>query len=486
MSLSVAFNNARTSLLTTAKQISVSGRNIAGATDPSYTRKTALQTTGFDGSSHIVGVARSTNLALFYRVIGSQSSAAGQEAILAGLDELQQTIGDTADGSSPAALVGEVLSALRALADSPSDRALAQAVVTAAGNLAGALSDASGTVLAVRDRADAAIAASVDTVNSLLSQFATLNTEIVHGTVNGDDVTEALDQRDAILAKLSEEVGVTVVMRAYNDIALYADGGVTLFDKTPRTVAFEASTSLPAGTAGNAVVIDGVPVTGESATMPLRSGRLAGLATLRDAIAPTYQTQLDEIARAMVGAFAETDQTGGGGAPLAGLFTCSGGPGVPGIGVAGLAATIDVNPLVDPSQGGSLTLLRDGGINGAAYAYNVTGTASFADRLAAILDDLEGSRSFDAAAGLGGGGTLLDFGTASVGWLEDLRSSTSQSADYQNTLLSRASEALSNATGVNVDDEYALQLQLEQSYAASSKLIAALQQLFDTLIEAVG
>jgi flagellar hook-associated protein 1 FlgK len=486
MSLSVAFNNARTSLLTTAKQISVSGRNLAGATDPDYTRKTALQATGFDGASHIVGVARSTNLALFYRVIGSQSSAAGQEAILAGLEELQQTVGDTADGTSPAALFGEVLSALQTLADSPSDRSLTQAAVTAAGNLAGALSDASRTVLAVRDGADAAIAASVDTVNDLLARFAALNTEVVHGTVNGDDVTEALDKRDAVLAQLSEEVGVTVVMRADNDIALYADGGVTLFDRTPRSVAFAASTSLPPGTAGNAVLIDGVPVTGGSATMPLRSGRLAGLATLRDEIAPTYQAQLDEIARALVGAFAETDQTGGGGPALAGLFTWSGGPAVPAGAVAGLAATLDVNPLVDPSAGGNLALLRDGGINGAAYSYNATGAASFADRLVSILAELEGARSFDAAAGLGTGVSLLDFGTASVGWLEDLRSSTSQSADYQNTLLARASEALSNATGVNVDDEYALQLQLEQSYAASSKLIAALQQLFDTLLEAVA
>ena len=238
--------------------------------------------------------------------------------------------------------------------------------------------------------------------------------------------------------------------------------------------------------AANAVLIDGVPVTGESATMPLRSGRLAGLATLRDEIAPTYQAQLDEIAGALVGAFAETDQTGGGGAALAGLFTWSGGPAVPAGAVAGLAATLTVNPLVDPSAGGNLTLLRDGGINGAAYSYNATGAASFADRLVAILGDLEGARSFDAAAGLGSGVSLLDFGTASVGWLEDLRSSTEQSADYQNTLLARASEALSNATGVNVDDEYALQLQLEQSYAASSKLIAALQQLFDTLLEAVA
>ena len=80
------------------------------------------------------------------------------------------------------------------------------------------------------------------------------------------------------------------------------------------------------------------------------------------------------------------------------------------------------------------------------------------------------------------GQALTDFGTASVGWLEDLRKTTSNTADYQTTLLSNATTALSNASGVNVDAEYAKQLQLEQSYQASSKLIGIVKQLFDTLL----
>ena len=486
MSLSVAFNNARTSLTTTAKQISVSGRNITGATDPNYARKTALQVTGADGSAHIVGVARATNLALFYRVIGTQSGASGQEALLSGIGRLATTIGDTADGASPAALVGALRNAVQGLADSPSSRSGAQAVVSAANDLVSALGTASDTILSVRAEADAAMADSVGTINDLLAKFTTLNTQIVHGTVNGADVTQAMDDRDAILGQLAEEIGVTVVMRSDNDIALYTDGGVTLFDRSPRSVAFAASNSLPAGTQGNAVFIDGVPVTGDSATMPLRAGRIAGLATLRDEVAPTYQTQLDEMARGLIGAFAEADQSGGGGPDLAGLFTWTGGPALPAPGVPGLAARLSVNAAVDPAQGGSLDRLRDGGMNGADYSYNLAGMASFADRLTDVLEGLGAARSFDAAAGIGTGVSVLDFATASVGWLEQLRSTTSQSAEYQNTLLSRATEALSNATGVNVDDEYALQLQLEQAYSASSKLIAVLQQLFDQLLDAVA
>ena len=487
MSLAVALNNARTSLLTTATQISVSGRNIAGASEDGYTRKIAQPTTAFDGSSHISSIGRASDLALFYRMVSAQSSATSQEALSAGLDRLHGTIGDTADGASPAALIGDLTNALRALADAPSDRSLAQSVVAAAQDIVTKLANASQAVSDVRDDADAAMADSVDTINGLLQRFGELNTQIVRGTTIGTDVTEALDDRDAILAQLSQEIGITVVARGDNDMAIYTDSGVTLFDKLPRSVTFAASSSLPVGVAGSAVLVDGVPVTGDSATMVLRSGRLAGLASLRDDIAPAYQSQLDEMARGLVEAFAETDQSGGGGPALAGLFTWTGGPGVPASGVAvpGLARNLAVNAAVDPAQGGTLDRLRDGGMNGIDYNYNLGGAASFAERLGGVLDDLAAPRAF-AATGLPSGVSLLDIGTASVSWLEQLRSNTAQSADYQNTLLSRASEALSNATGVNMDDEYALQLQLEQSYAAASKLIAVVQQLFETLLESIG
>jgi flagellar hook-associated protein 1 FlgK len=332
------------------------------------------------------------------------------------------------------------------------------------------------------------MAESVGQINDLLGQLASLNTQIVRGSTTGDDVTSAMDQRDAVLAKLSEQVGIRVVTRDNNDIAVYTDSGVPLFDKQPRSVTFQATGTMTDGATGNAVMIDGVPVTGANATMPISTGKLAGLATLRDTVAPAYQTQLDEMARGLVEAFAESDQVGGGGPDLAGLFTWSGGPTVPasGVAVASIAGSLKVNAAVDPSQGGSLWRLRDGGINGADYVSNASGAASYSDRLGELVDGLSAGRSFDPAAGLQSGQSLTSFSTASVSWLENERTSVTAAADYQNTLLSRASTALSNASGVNMDDEYATQLQLEQSYAASSKLVSVIDDLFKTLLNAVG
>jgi flagellar hook-associated protein 1 FlgK len=271
-------------------------------------------------------------------------------------------------------------------------------------------------------------------------------------------------------------------------MAIYTDSGVVLFDKTARTVSMTATSTLPAGTTGNPVLVDGVPVTGANAPMPISSGTLAGLATLRDETAPTYQAQLDEMARGLVESFAETDQSGGGGADLAGLFTWSGGPAVPASGTlsSGIASTLQVNSAVVSSQGGSTARLRDGGINGASYKYNTTGAASFSDRLTGLIGSLDAPLSFSTASGLDASASLTDFAASSVGWLENQRQSASNTADYQSTLLTKVKTSLSNAVGINLDDEYAQQLQLEQSYQASSKLINVINDMFKTLLNAVA
>lgn len=484
MSLSVALNTARSSIQTTSTQIATSGRNVAGADDPTYSRKIAMKSTTSDGGARTISIARATDVALFTRMVGATSQTTGQEALLAGLERLAETVGDPEDGGSPAAKLGVLTSALGEYANTPDDPLFGQNVVTAANDLVRTINGAASTVLAVRNEADADIASSVFNLNELLVRFEDLNKQVITGTGTGRDVTELLDKRDAVLASISEEIGISVVARPDNDLALYTDSGVTLFETRARSVTFTPATSLAAGAPGNAVSIDGVPVTGASSSMPLQSGRIVGLTQLRDDVSVIYQSQLDEIARGLVTAFSESDQTAGGAPDLPGLFTYPGATGVPSGSTPGLAAALRVNAAVDPGTGGSVAALRDG-INGGVYTYNTTGAASFSDRLFALADGMSASQSFDATSELSTSIGLNEFASGSVSWLEGKRSVTSQQVSYHTALLSRASEALSNATGVNLDEEYAIQLQLEQSYGASSRLISVIDNLFQTLLSVV-
>lgn len=489
MSLTVALNSARSSLMTAGTQSSVVSRNIAGAMQDGYSRKNVLVASLPGNGVYVAGIQRAASAGLFYNVLKAASASAKQDSLYNGLQKIAATtVDDPQQDQSPAAQLAKLKSALQQYATAPDNTTLAQAAVTAAKNVASALNDAARTVQSVRAEADSDMASSVSTINQLLAQFETVNTSIIKGTIAGSDITDYLDLRDTILSRLSQEVGVTVATRANNDMVIYTDSGVTLFETSARTVAFDPTFAYTAGTTGNAVYIDGVPVTGASAVMPINGGRLAGLGALRDGAAVTYQDQLDEIARGLIEVFAESDQTGMSLPDVPGLFTYPGAPAMPPSGLisSGLAGAIFVNPSVDQNAGGDPSLLRDGAISGnAAYRYNPTSAAGFSDRLQQLVDGMAANRPFDPSTLGKPNANLIDFAGSSVSWLESQRKSTSDEAAYSQTLLERSAEALSNVSGVNMNDEMSFMLQVERTFAASSKLIATVDEMLKQLLAAV-
>ena len=489
MSLRIGLDAAVSGLSTAADQTGIVSRNIARAGDPSATRKSANVVTTLGGGVHVASITRTTNQALFDKMLAATTGAASQRAIAGALANLDETVNDPDLENSPAAQISKFAAALQQYAQAPQDAVLARSAVNAAKDLANTLNSATTTVQGVRASADADMADGVARVNDLLSQFETLNNRIKLGSTSGADITDDLDARDQIVAQISEEIGVRTVTRANNDMALYTDTGVTLFDARARAVTFSATPLYIAATTGAAVYVDGVVIAGGTGMMGTASGRIAALAKVRDDIAVTYQSQLDEMARGLIGAFAESDQSAIPTLPNApGLFTWSGGPAMPTAGVinVGLAASIRVNAAIDPDQGGNAALLRDGGAAGSAYVYNTTGATGYPDRLHQLLDGLDQPRSFDPAAGAGANLNLSAYASSSVSWLQAARKSASDDADYKNTLLDRSSDALSKATGVNIDEEMTLLLDLERSYQASSKLISTIDNMFGALLAVAG
>ena len=136
--------------------------------------------------------------------------------------------------------------------------------------------DATQNVQGVRAQADADMAAGVDKLNGLLAQFGSTNAAIVNGTRQDTDVTDYLDQRDQLLAAISEQVGVRTVTRSDNDMAIYTDSGVTLFDTRARAVTFDKTPIYTPASVGKPVYVDGVPITGGSGSMLSGSAGLQG------------------------------------------------------------------------------------------------------------------------------------------------------------------------------------------------------------------
>jgi flagellar hook-associated protein 1 FlgK len=485
----------------TAAQSATIANNITNASTPGYSREIANVVDNPYGGADVASIARVANSALLDQVNSSTSESASQSAISAGLATLAQTVSDSASatsasgatqsGASPSAMLANLQSALSTYAADPSNESVGQSVVSAASDLTTSLNNGAAAVQQVREQADAGIATSVASINSLLNQFTQVNATIVTGLQTGANISAAQDSEDSILTQLSQQVGISTTTNTNGSVSIYTDSGVALFQDAPRTLTFTPSPTLTAGTSGNQVMVDGIPITGASAPMAVQSGALAGLTQLRDVVAPEYQAQLDQISNGLISAFSETDQTGGTAPPLPGLFTFPGGDttGLPTASqITGLSSQIEVNPSVEPSQGGDIDLLRDGGISdpgGTTYTYNTTGSTGYSARIQQLASSIGATQSFDPTAGLGASDSLSDYANSSVGWLQGQNQQASDAASYQSSVVAQATSALSNATGVNMDTEMTNMLNIENSYTTSAHLLTTINAMFSAMLSAV-
>ncbi len=503
MSLSTALYTAQSALASVAAQSSVLSQNIANVGTPGYSLRTANVVTSITGSSTVASVSRATNAALQANLLVAQSDAASQTALSTGLTQLQDSLGlnstttssttaATTSDQSPSTMLANLNDALQSYASAPDSAADGAAVVTAADALATSLNTGASTVQTVRAQADSQIATSVQTINSLLTQFQGVNATIVSGPASGVDINSAEDTRESILSQLSQQIGITTSVQANGAMTISTDSGVTLFDMTAQQLSFTPTSTYTAATSGKPVTVNGIPITGPAATTPMaiQSGALAGLTQLRDTVAPNYGNQLDQMANALITDFSETP-TSGGGSTLAGLFNAGGSTTMP-TSITGLASSIQVAASVDPSQGGNVSLIRDGNVSGGnasspgAYTYNTGGDAAYSGRLDGLVSTLGATQSFDPSSGGPASGSLSTYATSSVSWLENSYKAASDAATYQSSFVTTATSALSNATGVNLDSQMSQMLSIEQAYQASAQLLNTVNSMYSSLISALN
>ena len=487
MSLGLAYEIARGSLAANSISSSVISRNIANVDNPNAARKTANISTNSGGGVKVDGIDNAVDAALFEGVLSSGAKESELKTISAALNRLEASVNDPQLGLSANALLSQMKSALQAAAAAPQDENLARNILSAATNVANGLNVAGSLVDKVRSDANADLLNGADQLTGLLARFETANNDVAAGTTLGRDVTEQIDERNGLLRDIAGLVDVHSTVRGNNDMVLFVANGTTLFETVPRKISVDTSAGLSPGQSGGALSIDGIPFSGAQGSR--LGGKLGGALQVRDVVAVTFGRQLDEVARGAIETFSEGDQSAVPSGPdLAGLFTYPGGPSLPANGIAapGLARTIKVNPSVDPSQGGNLALLRDGGISNTAdpnYDYNPTRATGFSDRLRQLGAKLSQSQSFDASAGIGTSKGLLGFAADSAGWLENARSVNSEQLQQKQVLNERATGAWQSSVGINLDEELTLLMSLEKSFQASSRLINTVNTMFDALLQ---
>ncbi len=480
MSLSAALVGANVALSNASRQIAVVSGNIDGANVPGYARKTLLLETGPDGYAEAVAIGRATEQALQTASMDATSKASGAAALSGVYDQLEQVFGATSS-SNPMAMLSTLQNSLQQLSSQPSNVAAASSVVQQAQTMVDALHSAMTQITGIRQQANDQLGDAVKTLNSLLGQFQTVNTAITAGTGTSTDITSQLDQRDTILSQISQYVGVSAVQRPDGSMALYTDSGVVMFDGIPREVKL-APGALTTGAAGPTLTIDGTDVTSSTSPMKLQTGTIAALIQARDQTAVNAQSQLDELARNLINGFAEKDPAGVQ-PDQAGMFTNAGSVTLPGNAlVTGLAGSISIADSVKNNP----MLVRDGGISGAAYTMNTTNAVEYSDRINQLIDVFNAPQSFDPSVSLVGTASLTSYASSTMNIFEAARQKATQSASETKVTQDRATQTLSNATGVNMDDETSKMLEIQRSYQLAAKMVSTIDGMFQSLLTSVG
>ncbi|MGN6466943.1 MAG: flagellar hook-associated protein FlgK [Rhizobiaceae bacterium] len=488
MSLTTALNIAQSALFNTTRQTTVVSQNISNSGNADYARRSATIVSTAPGAT-VVNIQRSTDDVLFRANLQALSSYQGQSTLLTGMENLDQAVNGVDNADSAAAALGDFQQALNLYSATPSNTSLGENTIESARQLVQNLNDGTQAIQSFRTDMDNKISQAVSDLNNLLGSFDQANRAIVAGNQTGRDVSDIEDQRDGLLKQISQYVSISTIKRGNGDMVLMTSDGATLYETVPRTVTFDPTAGYSATTVGNAIKIDGVPLSAGTGGNTTASGQLQAMVQLRDSTATTMQSQLDEIARGLINATAETDPSGTGTlADTPGLFTWPGAPAMPADGtlVPGLAGLISVNPAMDSTVGGSASVLRDGGAGGAGYVANADGSASYSDLLIRYSQNLDKPINFDPSAGAGSNASVMTYSTNAISSFEAGRKDASDAADNKNALMTRSAQALSNSTGVNIDEEMSMLLDLEHSYQASARMISTVDSMLGALLDAVN
>lgn len=484
MSLTLAYNIARGALATGAATGAVLSRNIANADNSDAARKTIGIATSVGGVPYVTNMVNEVDRALLERTLESASESSQLDTIMHVWEQLAALNGDPQLELSPAAQIAGFRKALQTASSAPHDAMALQGVLTSANAVVDGLNDAADLVGRIRVEADVSLSEAVVELKSLLHAFGEVNNTIVSA---GGDITDQIDRRNALVRSIAQLVAIRTVSTDGNGMALYLASGATLFEASARELSIDDTVALIPGQPGPSLRVDGVPLKLDAET----GGRIGGLLIARDEATLQLGRQLDEIARGLIMATAERDQSAAPvGSDLAGLFTYAGGPTLPPIGSVfdGLAGMIKVNANADPVRGGVLSRIRDGGISAPGnpnYIYNTTSGASYSGRLLGLVENLESGQAIDASIGLSTSPLgVLKLAATSAGWLEGERSATHARLEAKTVLADRALAAWQSSVGVNLDDELTALMSLERSYQASTRLISSINAMFDSLLAA--
>jgi flagellar hook-associated protein 1 FlgK len=350
------------------------------------------------------------------------------------------------------------------------------------------------------------ITVKITQINSLTSQIAVLNDQIIRLESLGDNANDLRDQRDVLVDELSKMVNVTV---------------------TETETGYDINMGNVQLVAGREVVttIDENNLMTFYGTGDLNSGEMYGLILSRDVYIPSYRDQLDTMAKALVeGEFEVTlpagtvvpDGTVINGVTYSGSVaarTLAADTKITVKGINGLhrlgytmekpasvgsdffvaadgsgeitAANIRLNPYIQENgnriAASAKTYVGSDGNEYAVVGNNVIALAVAGLRNIRIQFDSLGTGNSSLAEG-----TFDEYWRAMVGRLGVQTQEASRQTDNQKILVDQVETRRQSISGVSLDEEMSNMIRFQHAYNAAARTMTVMDEVLDRVINGMG
>jgi flagellar hook-associated protein FlgK len=457
-------NAATTALWAQRRALDVTGQNVANVNTDGYSRQRAdLQAMGgspvpaFYSTSPGVGSGVSADSVTrirdaFLEGRGHTERANSAQLVVESdayrfVEQATREPGDTGIQS----LLSDMWSGWEDVANNPKDEAARGQVLQRLETLVAGIRFGHDSLGAQWEQGQEGLGVLVDDVNATATLVGELNASIKLAKQSGLQANDLSDRRDLLVMKLAEQVGATVRVQEYGVVDVLV-GAMTLVAGGTSSRLALAGTVDPDLTGGDPVRI--VAAAGGYTVRP--GGTAAGELTSLNLILPSYRAALDTFAADLAGTLNTAHAAGFdlNGAAGGNLLGSSGGP---------ISAKSLIVAITDPAR-----------VAASAVA-PTAGVPAMDNKNADAIAQL---RQLPTGADAQYRRMIVELGVQSAVAQRNL--------DIQSVITTQVDAAREAVSGVNIDEEMTNMLQFQHAYAAAGRLVTAIDETLDVLINRTG
>ncbi len=464
----MGLNTALRGVLAQQAAMDVTGHNISNISTDGYTRQRAEMTTSpaWSNASAMsqvtpgqmgtgVEVLRLERLrdafidANVRQQFGNQADAQTMVDQLKQVEAAFQEPGDT----GVSALMNDFWSKLDAVASNPDSTPARQAFAEAANALANGFNQVASDLQNVANQSDARLNQTVTDINDISSRIASLNAEIHKAIDHGQQPNDLLDQRDLLMDDLSKLVNFTSTENAFGEVTI-------TFPDTPSVAIVDPATT------GGWTAITRANIDNAFTTGGLIRGQAHADEQLYNNVIPGYLGQLNTLVADFVAGVNTAHAAG---------FDLTGTAGGNIFDPAGVtAATIQLDPANNIATNSNLIA--------AASSWTMpSGEAGNGANARTMLDTVR----YAAQVALGGQ-TWDNYYTATITAVGAASSTAQKTLTSADSLVDLATARRDQVSGVSMDEEMSNMLRFQNAYNASARVMTAMDDLLDQLINRTG